>query len=130
MALAASLGDTVARITGEKTAAPKPASKPAPKASKASASAAPAGGAEAGGSKPATLDAPGEGGADDLKKITGIGPKLEQALNAIGIWHFSQIAAWGEAEVAWVDENLEGFKGRVSRDNWVSQAADLQKQGG
>ena len=123
------------RITGEEPEPPKPAPKTpaaAPKARK-QAAAAPkkaSGKAAAEAGRPATLDAPGEGGADDLKKITGIGPKLEQTLNALGIWHFAQIAAWGEAEVAWVDENLEGFKGRVSRDNWVSQAADLQKQDG
>ena len=46
-------------------------------------------------------------------------------LNGMGIWHYSQIASWGEAEVAWVDDNLDGFKGRVSRDEWVSQAKTL-----
>ena len=38
---------------------------------------------------------------------------------------FDQIATWGEAEVAWADANLKGFKGRVSRDNWVEQAMKL-----
>ena len=38
------------------------------------------------------------------------------------IFHFDQIAAWTAAEVAWVDDNLEGFKGRVTRDEWVAQA--------
>ena len=73
------------------------------------------------------MDAPREGGADDLKKIKGVGPKLEQMLNGMGFYHFDQIAQWGPEEVAWVDQNLEGFKGRVSRDNWVEQAAGLAK---
>lgn len=75
--------------------------------------------------KPATLGAPREGGADDLKKIKGVGPKLEALLHRLGFFHFDQIANWTDREVAWVDQNLEGFKGRVVRDNWVEQAKDL-----
>jgi NADH-quinone oxidoreductase subunit E len=79
--------------------------------------------AEAGlGTKPATLEAPREGKADDLKMIKGVGPKLEALLHELGFYHFDQIANWTEEEVSWVDQNLEGFKGRVSRDNWVEQA--------
>ena len=77
------------------------------------------------GEKPQTLTAARDGGADDLKKIKGVGPKLEKLLNSMGFFHFDQVAAWTETEVAWVDENLEGFKGRVSRDNWVAQARGL-----
>ena len=40
----------------------------------------------------------------------------------LGIYHFDQIASWGAAEVAWMDSNLKGFKGRVTRDKWVAQA--------
>jgi predicted flap endonuclease-1-like 5' DNA nuclease len=81
------------------------------------------------GVKPSTLDAPRAGGADDLKKIKGVGPKMEGLCNALGFWHFDQIANWTDAEVAWVDANLEGFSGRVSRDNWVAQAALLAAGG-
>ncbi len=77
------------------------------------------------GRRPELLEAPREGGPDDLKQIKGVGPKLEQMLHGMGIFHFDQIAAWGPEEVAWVDENLQGFKGRVSRDNWVEQARRL-----
>ncbi|RVT84574.1 endonuclease [Rhodobacteraceae bacterium CCMM004] len=77
------------------------------------------------GHKPATLDAPRDGEADDLKKIKGVGPKLEEMLNGMGFYHFDQIAGWTADEVAWVDQNLEGFKGRVSRDDWVAQARTL-----
>ena len=66
-----------------------------------------------------------EGAPDDLKKIKGVGPKLEQVLHSLGIYHFDQIAAWGPAEVAWMDDNLAGFKGRVTRDGWVDQAGLL-----
>lgn len=81
------------------------------------------------GTKPTTLDKAREGGADDLKKIKGIGPKLEQLCNRLGFYHFDQIAAWTADEVAWVDANLEGFKGRVSRDQWVDQAKLLAEGG-
>lgn len=81
------------------------------------------------GSKPTTLEAARGGLADDLKMIKGIGPKLEQLCNSLGFFHFDQIAAWTDQDVAWVDANLEGFKGRVSRDNWVEQAKTLAAGG-
>ncbi|MFB9150779.1 NADH:ubiquinone oxidoreductase [Roseovarius ramblicola] len=81
------------------------------------------------GTRPAALDAPREGKADDLKKIKGVGPKLEKLINEMGFYHFDQIAGWTEAEIAWVDDNLKGFKGRVSRDNWVAQAKILAEGG-
>ncbi|MFO1106824.1 MAG: NADH-quinone oxidoreductase subunit NuoE [Amaricoccus sp.] len=99
--LARTKGDTIARITG------------APVAVVLS------------GVRPARLDAPRVSGPDDLTLIKGIGPKLEAMLHGLGYYHFDQIAGWSEAEVAWVDENLEGFKGRVSRDRWVEQAREL-----
>jgi len=78
-----------------------------------------------GGTRPEGLSQAREGRPDDLKRIKGIGPKLEQLLHSMGYYHYDQIAAWGPEEVAWVDENLKGFKGRVSRDNWVEQARIL-----
>ena len=75
--------------------------------------------------KPRTMKAPRKAGADDLKMIKGVGPKLETMLNELGFYHFDQIAGWSAAEVAWVNDNLTGFKGRVSRDNWVEQARKL-----
>ena len=74
------------------------------------------------GVRPSTMTSAREGGADDLKKIKGVGPKLEAQLNGMGFHHFDQIAAWSADEVAWVDANLDGFRGRVSRDGWVEQA--------
>ena len=81
------------------------------------------------GTKPSTLTAARDGKADDLKQIKGIGPKLEKLCNKLGFYHFDQVAAWTSDEVAWVDANLEGFKGRVSRDAWVSQAKILAAGG-
>jgi hypothetical protein len=81
------------------------------------------------GVMPTRLHAPLEGKADDLKRIKGIGPELERLCNRLGFWHLDQIAAWTSDEIAWVDANLEGFKGRVTRDNWVEQAKVLASGG-
>ncbi|WP_300531972.1 NADH-quinone oxidoreductase subunit E [uncultured Mameliella sp.] len=75
--------------------------------------------------KPVGLDGPRDGKPDDLKEIKGVGPKLEQLLHSLGFYHFDQVAAWTDKELAWVDENLEGFKGRATRDEWVAQAKEL-----
>jgi predicted flap endonuclease-1-like 5' DNA nuclease len=75
--------------------------------------------------RPEALSGARNGGADDLKMMKGVGPKLEIMLNELGFYHFDQIAGWSAAEVAWVNDNLAGFKGRVSRDNWVEQARKL-----
>lgn len=98
----------------------KAAPKAAPKKAAAKADAAPA--AEGAGTKPMTYDAPPKSGADDLKRIKGIGPKMEKMCNSLGFYTFEQISKWSPEEVAWVDQNLEGFKGRVTRDTWVDQA--------
>jgi len=81
------------------------------------------------GTKPATLAAARGGKADDLTQISGVGPKLQALCQKLGFWHFDQIAAWTSAEIAWVDANLEGFKGRVTRDKWVVQAKVLAAGG-
>ncbi|APZ54900.1 NADH-quinone oxidoreductase subunit E [Salipiger abyssi] len=81
------------------------------------------------GTRPEALEGPREGGADNLKLIKGVGPKLEELCNSLGFYHFDQIANWSADEVAWVDANLTGFKGRVTRDDWVSQAKVLAEGG-
>lgn len=62
---------------------------------------------------------------DDLKRIKGIGPKLESMLNQLGIYQFAQIANFEPTDVAWVDEHIESFKGRIYRDSWIEQAQSL-----
>lgn len=72
--------------------------------------------------KPRTIERPAT--PDDLKAISGIGPKLEKVLNDLGVWTYAQIAAWSKEEIAWVDDYLS-FKGRIDRDGWIAQAAKL-----
>jgi NADH-quinone oxidoreductase subunit E len=66
---------------------------------------------------------------DDLKAIAGIGPKLEQVLNGLGIWTYGQIAGWSDADVAWVEDQL-GLSGRIARDGWVAAAKNLAQARG
>ena len=66
------------------------------------------------------LEAP-RGAPDELTKITGLGPMLEQKLNDSGVFHFWQIAAMTEADVEALEEAM-GAKGRVTRDAWAEQA--------
>ncbi|MFC0810080.1 NADH:ubiquinone oxidoreductase [Ensifer sp. P24N7] len=68
--------------------------------------------------------APAAGLANDLKRISGIGPKLEQVLKGRGIFRFADIAALSKADVERLDSEL-GLAGRVVRDDWIGQAKAL-----
>lgn len=72
------------------------------------------------------FDKPAED-ADDLKKISGVGPVLEQKLNELGIYTFAQIANFSAEDIANVDERLN-FKGRIERDGWIDQAKEFGAQ--
>lgn len=76
--------------------------------------------------RPKGIDRPEK--PDDLKMISGVGPKIEGILNDLGIYTYSQIAAWTKAEREWVDSYLR-FKGRIEREDWVKQAKALAKGG-
>jgi peptide/nickel transport system ATP-binding protein len=104
-----------------RASAPEPA-KPAATPAPAPAAAIPpaASGVPAGMPKPAT--------PDDLKLISGVGPKIEKTLNGLGIWTYAQVAGWTKAERQWVDGYLR-FSGRIERDEWVKQAKVLAKGG-
>ena len=65
-----------------------------------------------------------EGEPDDLKKISGVGPVLENKLHALGITKFAQVAGFTAEEIAKIDDALN-FKGRIERDDWVGQAKAL-----
>ena len=108
--------------------AAKPAAKPTAKAASKPAQPAAAADSAAQEAKPQTLTKARAGGADDLKRISGVGPKLEGVLNDLGFYHFDQISKWGAGEIAWVDSRLK-FKGRIERDDWVAQAASFAAEG-
>ena len=134
-------------VPAKKAAPRKAAAKPAAKAAKKAAPAKTAP-AKAAPAKKATRAAPAKatpakaavkkagperltkpkGKADDLKLISGVGPKLEQTLNKLGFWHFAQIGKWTKKDIGIVDDELS-FKGRIERDDWVKQAKALAKGG-
>jgi predicted flap endonuclease-1-like 5' DNA nuclease len=62
------------------------------------------------------------GAKDDLTMLRGIGPKIADILNGIGVTRFSQIARWTEQDIAEVDPILGGFSGRIVREEWIDQA--------
>ena len=123
-----------AYVAEAKPAAAKKADKPAakkaePKAAAAKADKAAATEAEkpAVGTRPANLlDAARDGQPDDLKLISGVGPKLEELLHENGVYHFDQIAAWKKKEIEYMDDQL-AFHGRIEREEWIKQAKDLAK---
>ncbi len=105
----------VEKKASKKAAAPK--AEPKAEASKEDAP------VESAGTKPEMFaEAPAD--KDDLKKISGVGPKLEETMNGLGIYKFSQVASWTNDEIMWVDDNLS-FKGRIERDDWIGQAKEL-----
>jgi len=109
-----------AKERAEKEAAAKKETLIAAQAAEKEAAQTPEG--ESTGAAPAgLLDAPRGGKKDNLTRIKGIGVKIDQALNGIGIWHFDQIAAWTDKNMAWADSQL-AFPGRAKRDDWVGQA--------
>ncbi len=75
---------------------------------------------------PNAIAAPIGQDADDLTAIKGIGPKIASLLMDMGIFHFAQIADWSREETRLMDMILD-FKGRVERDDWVSQADFLRQ---
>jgi NADH-quinone oxidoreductase subunit E len=75
--------------------------------------------------KPELYSAPRGGKGDDLGLIWGVADKLAEKLNALGIWHFDQIARWTPENVAWFEQEMDGFKGRVDRDKWIEQCQKL-----
>ncbi|SMD06060.1 NADH-quinone oxidoreductase subunit E [Rhizobium sp. RU36D] len=76
--------------------------------------------------RPAGIDRPAT--PDDLKMISGVGPKIEGTLHELGIYTFAQVASWKKNERDWVDSYLK-FKGRIDRDDWVKQAEVLARGG-
>lgn len=77
--------------------------------------------------QPKILSAALYGKKDDLKRISGVGPKLERLLNKNGVYYFWQVASWSHKDIEVIDQRLDSFKGRISRDDWVSQAKHLKR---
>ena len=79
---------------------------------------------------PRLLKSAAHGTKDDLKRIHGVGPKLERMLNDNGVYYFWQVSDWTRRDIEIVDARLEVFRGRIERDDWVSQAKRLMREPG
>lgn len=75
--------------------------------------------------RPANLYAEPPAETHDLKQIKGVGPKLEAQLNALGVWRLDQLAAFTEADLAWLDANIASIRSNPVRDDWAGQARAL-----
>ena len=113
----------VAAVTDPAPKAQAPKAQ-APKAQAAKAQAAKTTPAKATEAKPAAAKADNAAAGGDLKKLAGVGPALEKKLIAAGVTSLAQVAAWTEADVSKIDEELS-FKGRIDREGWIAQAKDL-----
>ncbi|WP_273016786.1 NrfD/PsrC family molybdoenzyme membrane anchor subunit [Leeuwenhoekiella blandensis] len=65
--------------------------------------------------------------ADDLKKISGVGPVLEQQLHQLGIYTYDQVSKMTKTEYDLLDEIIDAFPGRAERDDWAGQAQNLKQ---
>ena len=65
--------------------------------------------------------------SDDLKKIKGVGPFIEDKLNTLGIFTFDQVARMTPELEDKVNEAIEFFPGRIRRDEWAKQASEFVK---
>jgi NADH-quinone oxidoreductase subunit E len=118
---AAAAAVSAAAASAAPSPAPAPAASPKPAAPQTLVSAP----TTSSGGKPELLAAPRSGKGDDLKLIWGVAEKLEEKLNAMGIWHFDQIAKWTPDNVAWFEAEMQGFDGRIARDKWIEQCQKL-----
>jgi len=71
---------------------------------------------------------PANGPPDDLRRIKGVGPKLNSLLGEFGVSRYDQIASLSGEQLAHLDGQLGTFQGRAVRDNWIEQA-DLLARG-
>jgi molybdopterin-containing oxidoreductase family membrane subunit len=62
---------------------------------------------------------------DNLQKIKGIGPQMEQTLNQIGIYTYAQLSRMNQEEYILLDSITGSFPGRAQRDDWAGQAERL-----
>lgn len=79
------------------------------------------------GEKPPVISAPRNGAPDDFTLIEGVSALQQSTLNAMGVFHFDQIAAWTPEHVAWIDSYLL-LDGRIDEEDWIEQAAELARE--
>ncbi|MDC0528491.1 putative Ig domain-containing protein [Candidatus Poseidoniaceae archaeon] len=76
----------------------------------------------------ATLGVASASEKDSLQTIKGIGPFIEEKLNALGIFTFEQVGNMTSEIEEQVNKAIEFFPGRVKRDEWAKQARELHSK--
>lgn len=61
---------------------------------------------------------------DDLTRVQGISPALQNHLQELGIYRLQQIATWNQTHIREFSRRL-AFKDRIERERWVEQAGRL-----
>lgn len=62
---------------------------------------------------------------DDLTKIEGIGDFIAKKLHSVGVFTYEDIAQWDNDTIKSITSSIEYIPGRILKDNWVGQAANL-----
>ncbi|MEO0444793.1 MAG: hypothetical protein AAF191_01820 [Verrucomicrobiota bacterium] len=65
---------------------------------------------------------------DELRKIRGVGQKIERSLNDFGVFQYQQIAMWTAKNAEEFATRLNAFQDRMFRDNWMDQARALHEE--
>ena len=68
-----------------------------------------------------------ESNKDDLTKISGIGPYIEERLNEVGIFNYDQISKLSIGDIRTITDLIDFFPGRIENDDWIGQSIELLK---
>ena len=66
--------------------------------------------------------------ADDLQKLNGVGPIVEQQLHQVGIYKYEQVANLTEADYELLESIIDMFPVKDIRQDWNSQANELKNK--
>jgi branched-chain amino acid transport system ATP-binding protein len=83
---------------------------------------------EPAGNPPGWLLAKPSGPKDALSRIRGLGRATELRLNALGVFHFSQLSNMTEEDAEWLAARIQVPSERMQRERWASQAQALESQ--
>ena len=66
--------------------------------------------------------------ADDLQKLNGVGPLMEQRLHQLGIYTYDQVSKLTDDDINLLDSAIENFPIEENRGDWRVQANQLKNR--
>ncbi len=66
--------------------------------------------------------------ADDLQKLNGVGPVMEQRLHQVGIYTYGQVSNLTSEDYTLLDRLIENFPIAEKRGDWNQQANELKSK--